>query len=77
MGDVSDPDVYASGVVMQWEASELGRWAKENCLDEKIWYRVDTDLEDGWGGFSVKVFGEMDEQTYTWYSLKYNGIEDQ
>lgn len=77
MGDVSDPDVYASGIVMQWEATEIGQWAKENCLDEKIWYTVETDIsEHGWGGFLVKVFGEMDEKTYTWYSLKFDRIED-
>jgi len=83
IGDVSDPDTYASGMVMLWEGSDRGKWAKEHCNKGKIWYINDIpplDTVSEWAQrhghyhavtMLVQVFGEMLDEDYTYYMLKW------
>jgi len=80
---VSDPDTYAMGLVMQWENSEAGIWAREHCKDYKIWYTNELDNSDtisDWAWrhghkhiamFLLQVFGNMSDKDYAFYRLKY------
>ena len=73
MGDVSDPEVYASGIVWTWENTDAGKWAKKHVKNKRIWYT--NDLALGWdmeyAVYKVQVFGEMTDKNYTYYSLKF------
>ena len=74
LGDVSDPDTYASGMVWQWESTEAGQWAKKNVKDGKLWYINEFQPDDAVEysvAFRVQVFGEMSDKDYTYYSLKW------
>ena len=82
MGDVSDPEVYASGVVYEWEQTDAGKWAKKHVKDKLLWYTNDldpsweSDYANGWGKdyaivYRVRVFGDMTDKNYTYYSLKW------
>jgi hypothetical protein len=78
LGDVSDPDVYASGIVLEWEESEAGKWAKKHTNKEKLWYTTELDLGYKNGHavvYNVKVYGNMKDRDYTFYQLKW-GYED-
>lgn len=75
MGDVSDPEVYASGIVYEWEQTDAGKWAKKHVKDKLLWYT--SDLDPGWEMeyaivYKVKVFGDMTDKNYTYYSLKWS-----
>jgi len=74
IGDVSDPDVYASGVVWSWENSDAGQWAKKHAKQGKIWYTNEFDPEGAEAYsvvFRIRVYCEMSDKDYTYYSLKF------
>ena len=70
IGDVSDPDTYASGLVLGWEHSDAGEWAKQHVQDGKLWYITEFKNTDHIQ-FLVQVFGEMSDKDYTYFSLKW------
>jgi len=47
MGDVDDPDLYATHPLMEWQNSEFGQWVMKNACDVPTWHRM-SDAES-WG----------------------------
>ena len=39
MGDVDDPDLYATEPLYEWQKSPVGQWCMENALETPIWHR--------------------------------------
>ena len=80
LGDVSDPDDYACAMIAAWQDSEAGRWAKDHVKLRKIWY-ANNDVISEWAQrdkqphivtYTVKIIAEMNEEDYTYYTLKWN-----
>lgn len=65
MGDVEDPDLWAAQGLVEFETSEKGKWVMENTV-EPTWNRVPS----GWG-WQYIITTLMDDEQYTYYSLKY------
>jgi hypothetical protein len=40
MGDVEDPDLYASEPLIKWEQSEQGQWVMNNAVETPSWHRM-------------------------------------
>ena len=80
LGDVGDPDDYARAMIAAWEDSEAGRWAKDHVKVRKILYANNYVIND-WARrdkqthivtYTVKIIAEMNEEDYTYYTLKWN-----
>ena len=67
MGDVEDPEIYASMPIIDWKATELGQWVMEHCPDRQ--YTIEPD-EFAWG-HTVVVHGPLDEKDAVVFVLKW------
>jgi hypothetical protein len=67
MGDVDDPEIYAAMPIMDWKATEQGRWVMEHCSDPQYRFRQDPQ---SWG-HRVELFGQLDEKHAVVFLLKW------
>jgi len=65
MGDVEDPDIYASAALFEWRHTKKGEWAMEHGTD--IMYHISPD--DHSYGHKVKVTGLFTDKQMTWLRL--------
>ena len=70
MGDVDDPELYASGPILDWQKTEQGQWVMEHCSDPQ--YRFHNDTQN-WG-HRVELFGELDEKSAVIFILKWQNV---
>jgi hypothetical protein len=70
MGDVEDPELYASFPLGEFMETEKGQWIRANCLDPKYIIRPDVQSY----GHKVIVYGEVDEKLATEYFLKWDHV---
>jgi len=68
MGDVEDPDLYASEPLYKWEHSEAGKWVMENAIETPVWQRGADNYSYG---YDYKVIAKFTPEQYTYYKLKY------
>lgn len=68
MGDVEDPELYASFPLGEFMDTEKGQWIKKNCPDPK--YSVGPDINNF--GFRVVVYGIVEDRFAIEYYLKWN-----
>ena len=68
VGDVEDPFFYASLPIQEWRATEKGQWCMEHCEGE-IYFCSSPDQETF--GYHVALQGEMTEQNFTFFKLKW------
>ena len=68
MGDVDDPQIYAAEPLWQWQQSEAGQWAMQNCVETPSWTIGYDPL--GWG-HRVTIIGDLLEHDYTYFKLKF------
>jgi hypothetical protein len=67
MGDVDDPELYASIPIMEWQKTNQGQWVMEHCTDPQYRFRQDPQ---SWGQ-RVELFGALDDHDATFYTLKW------
>jgi hypothetical protein len=48
MGDVEDPDLYASQPLYEWQQSEAGQWVMKNAYEQPVWHRMADHLNFGY-----------------------------
>jgi hypothetical protein len=65
MGDVEDPDLWASQKFWEWEQTTEGKWLLENTSNA-IWKRIPCEY-----GWQYDIIADMDDKQYTYYKLKY------
>jgi hypothetical protein len=66
LGDVEDPDIYAAEPLWEWQNSEAGRWAMENCSETPSWHR---DLIPYGYSYHVKI--TLTPKQLVYWKLKY------
>jgi hypothetical protein len=69
VGDVEDPMLYASFTIQEWQQSEKGQWCMENCEGE-VYFCSSADPVSL--GYKIALQGEMTEQNYTFFKLKWS-----
>jgi hypothetical protein len=69
VGDVEDPDIYASEPLWQWQNSEAGKWAMENCAETPSWHRV---IDPAMFGYSYQVRIKLTPEQHVYWKLKYD-----
>ena len=67
MGDVDDPELYASLPLGEFMATDTGQWIRANCRDPQYVIRPDPHSY----GTKVSVYGEVEEPAATEYFLKW------
>ena len=71
MGDVEDPELYASMPLADFMTTEKGKWIKDNCADPQYIIRPDVNTY----GNRVFVYGEVDERLATEYYLRWDHVQ--
>jgi len=71
MGDVEDPELYASMPLADFMATEKGQWIKANCADPQYIIRPDMTTY----GNRVFVYGEVAEKLATEYFLRWDHVQ--
>jgi hypothetical protein len=67
MGDVEDPELYASIPLGEWLTTEKGKWVKDYSSD--MVYAIMVDVESY--GYRCVVRAAFDEATLNLYILKW------
>ena len=68
LGDVDDPQIYAAEPLWQWQQTEAGQWAMQNCVETPSW-SISTD-RNNWG-HRVTISGNLLEHDHTYFKLKF------
>ena len=66
VGDVEDPDIYAAQPLWEWQNSEAGKWAMENCAETPSWHRL-MELY----GYTYQVRIALTSKQLVYWKLKY------
>ena len=69
VGDVEDPDIYAAEPLWQWQNSEAGKWAMENCAETPKWHR---HMDAASFGYSYQVIIKLTPEQLVYWKLKYD-----
>jgi hypothetical protein len=48
MGDVEDPDLYASEPLWKWQQSPFGEWCMKHAADTPTWHRQADPMSYGY-----------------------------
>ena len=68
VGDVDDPDLYASEPLWAWENSDAGLWITEHAVETPKWHRQNDYLTYG---IKYVITAKLKEQDYGIWILKY------
>jgi hypothetical protein len=68
MGDVEDPDLYASQPLWEWENSEVGQWVMENAVETPMWHRHHDQTIYG---TRYSITAKLKDADHTYFLLKY------
>lgn len=68
MGDVEDPDLYASEPLSQWQQSEAGKWVMEHAVETPFWHRLVNPYTFG---YTYYIVARLSEQDQTYWTLKW------
>lgn len=69
MGDVEDPDLYASEPLWQWQQSEAGKWVMEHAVETPFWHRIVNPYTFG---YSYYVIARLKEKDQLYWKLKWS-----
>lgn len=69
VGDVEDPDIYAAQPLWEWQNSEAGKWAMENCSETPSWHR---HIDAAHYGYSYQVRITLTPKQLVYWKLKYD-----
>lgn len=67
LGDVEDPELYASMPIVQWQGTEQGAWVMEHGKD--IRYNIAPDPVSF--GYKVHICGELEDRDLTYYYMRW------
>ena len=67
MGDVEDPEIYIAQPIYEFQQTPKGQWMMEHGQD--LCYRCDVDYNSY--GYTVVLYGEVDDKLATEYYLKW------
>jgi hypothetical protein len=68
VGDVEDPNIYAAEPLWEWQNSEAGKWAMENCSETPSWHRV---MDPAIFGYAYQVRITLTPKQLIYWKLKY------
>jgi hypothetical protein len=68
MGDVEDPDLYASQPLWEWQQSEMGKWVMEHAVETPFWHRA---IDPHSYGHVYYIIARLREQDQTYWTLKW------
>jgi hypothetical protein len=68
LSDVEDPEIYAAGPILDWQATEHGRWVMANVIGEPK-FHITPDLSTL--SYTVVITGNLTPEATTYYTLKY------
>ena len=68
IGDVEDPQLYASHPIWEWQQTEKGQWVMENSLETPM-FTIQPDLHSL--GYRVVITGKLSPEAETYFTLKY------
>jgi hypothetical protein len=71
MGDVEDPELYATLPLGEFMATEKGQWIRENCADPQYIIRPDPNTY----GVRVIVYGEVEDKSAVEWILRWGQYE--
>jgi len=71
MGDVEDPELYATLPLGEFMATEKGQWIRENCADPQYIIRPDPNTY----GNRVIVYGEVEDKSAVEWILRWGQYE--
>jgi hypothetical protein len=71
MGDVEDPDLYASQPLYEWQQSEAGAWVMVHAVEPPFWTRQ-TDVASY--GYRYYIVARLKESDQTFWKLKWGGL---
>lgn len=69
MGDVDDPDLYASQPLWEFQESEKGQWVMEHALETPIWQREHDYVLYG---YRYKIAARLSEPDITYFLLRWS-----
>lgn len=65
VGDVDDPDLYASQPIYEWQKSDAGKWVMEHAVEQPFWHRETIPWLMGHRYHIVARLKESDELYWT------------
>jgi hypothetical protein len=68
VGDVEDPDLFASQPLWDWENSEEGQWVIERAIETPMWHR---HLDHLTYGTKYAITAKLKESDLTLFLLKF------
>lgn len=68
MGDVEDPDLYASQPLYEWQQTEAGKWVMEHAVETPFWHRY---VDPNSFGYKYYVIARLREPDQTYWTLKW------
>jgi hypothetical protein len=71
MGDVEDPELYASLPLGEFMTTEKGQWIRDNCADPQYIIRPDPNSY----GTRVIVYGEVEDKSAVEWILRWGQNE--
>ena len=74
MGDVEDPEIYAAAPILDFEKTDKGRWLMANSYKQLEFTIRPNSRTYGW---KVLIWSYLNEQDFTYYSLKWGEAEDE
>jgi hypothetical protein len=70
VGDVEDPDIYASVPLIEWEKSEQGQWVMTNAVETPSWHRMTDPMSYG---YVYQIRAQLRGAALTEWLLRYGG----
>ena len=69
MGDVEDPDLYASQPLWEWQESEAGKFVMEHAIESPIWHRRTDPYNYGYE-YAIEV--ELEKKKLSEFYLRFD-----
>jgi hypothetical protein len=69
MGDVEDPDLYASQPLWEWQQTDAGQWVMAHAVETPFWHRVVNPYTFGW---TYHVVARLEEKDQLYWKLKWS-----
>jgi hypothetical protein len=72
MGDVEDPDLYASEPLMKWQDSDEGKFVLEHAVETPIWQKNVDNVNWGW---QFVIIAELEKKKLSEYYLRFDKVK--
>jgi len=73
MGDVEDPDLYASQPLWEWQESKAGKFVMEHAIETPIWHRQADPYNYG---HQYVIIAELEKKKLSEFYLRFDKIKD-